>query len=352
MKILGIETSCDETSAAIVDAQGQIHAHIIHSQIAPHTPHGGVVPEIAAREHLTLMPDIVQQCMDEARLNYSDLDGIAATAGPGLIGGVMVGMMTGKAIAAMHDLPFCAVNHLEGHALTPRLSDQTPFPYLMLLVSGGHTQIILVKGVGRYTTLGTSLDDAAGECFDKGAKLLGLGWPGGPALEKLANQCDDLNAAMERFPMPRPLKGRAGCDFSFSGIKTALRTHVMALTQQASIPLKQSDQLQLAAILQHSICATLVDRTKQAFAMSDSMPLVVAGGVGANQMIRRQLQELAQAHHRAFIAPPLRLCTDNAAMIAWAGVERLRAGQSDRMNHPARPRWPLDEMAPPAPSGQ
>lgn len=351
MKILGIETSCDETSAAIVDEKGHIHAHIIHSQISPHTPHGGVVPEIAAREHLTLLPEILEQCMAKAAITYSELDGVAATAGPGLIGGVMVGMMSGKAIAAMHNIPFCAVNHLEGHALTPRLSDQIPFPYLLLLVSGGHTQLILVNALGDYETLGSSLDDAAGECFDKGAKLLGLGWPGGPALEKLAHQCTDVSQALKRFPMPRPLKGRKGCDFSFSGVKTALRTHVMALTNQGQIPLKKDDQIQLAAVLQHTICATLVDRTEQAMTTAPNMPFVVAGGVAANTLIRDRLQDLAKKNNRQYVAPPLTLCTDNAAMIAWVGIERIGGGQCHGLEHPARPRWPLDEISPPVASG-
>lgn len=345
MLILGIETSCDETAAAVVDDTGRIHAHVIHSQNDAHTRHGGVVPEIAAREHLTLLPTIIEQTMAEAQLNYSDLTGVAATSGPGLIGGVMVGMMSGKAIAAMHNIPFCAVNHLEGHALTPRLSDQLAFPYLLLLVSGGHSQIIQVNGLGDYDTLGSTLDDAAGECFDKTAKLLGLGWPGGPALEKLAQQCTDVTHACQQFPLPTPLKGRAGCDFSFSGIKTAVRTHVMRLTDNATKPLTIPDQVHLAAALQVSIANHLCDRVEKALHNVPSMPLVVAGGVAANTLIRDRLQSIAAKQQRDFIAPPLILCTDNAAMIAWVGVERLGQNLTSDMGHAAKPRWPLSALS-------
>ena len=344
MRILGIETSCDDTSAAIVDADRVIHAHVIHSQNRAHTHHGGVVPEIAAREHLLLLPDIIDRTLDQANMTYADLDGVAATSGPGLIGGVMVGMMAGKSIAAMHDIPFCAVNHLEGHALTPRLSDGLDFPYLLLLASGGHTQLIRVDGLGQYQTLGTTLDDAAGECFDKSAKLLGLGWPGGPALEVLATECPNPEQAITRFSMPDPLIGKQGCDFSFSGIKTALRTHVMTLTDQAEKPLQRSDSIDLACALQQAVTRHLSRQTKKAIGLCPDMPLVVAGGVAANTMIRQELEKLAETAGIAFHAPPLELCTDNGAMIAWVGVERLSLGLSSGFDHPARPRWPLSEI--------
>lgn len=345
MRILGIETSCDETSASIVDDNRTIHAHVIHSQNEAHRKHGGVVPEIAAREHLQTLPDIIDQTLSEADMDYSDLDGVAATSGPGLIGGVMVGMMAGKSIAALHDIPFCAVNHLEGHALTPRLSEGLDYPYLLLLASGGHTQIISVQGLGIYQEVGTTLDDAAGECFDKSAKLLGLGWPGGPQLEHLATHCTDPQSALSRFPMPEPLKHKDGCDFSFSGIKTALRTHVMGLTDNGAKPLRQNDAADLAHALQTAITGHLVGRVEKALNNVPAMPLVVAGGVAANQVIRTRLEKLARQAGIPFHAPPLPLCTDNAAMIAWVGVERLSHGLSSPLDHPARPRWPLSEIS-------
>jgi N6-L-threonylcarbamoyladenine synthase len=337
MLVLGIETSCDETAVGIVDAERRIHANIIASQVAEHKPYGGVVPEIAARAHLERIDDLIHQALTEGRVTLGDITGVAATCGPGLIGGVMVGAMTGKAIAAARYLPFMAVNHLEAHALTARLTDNVAFPYLLLLVSGGHSQLLLVSGVGKYRRLGTTLDDAVGECFDKGAKLLGLGYPGGPNLERAA-----ANGNPKAFDLPRPMLGRPGCDFSFSGLKTALR---LAVTD-GLMPQIAADA---AASLQEAIAAILADRTQNALALlkADNIPittLVAAGGVASNQAIRSRLGALAAKHHVAFAAPPPGLCTDNGVMVAWAGLERLRLGFIDPLDTPARPRWPLDSM--------
>ena len=344
MQILGIETSCDETAAAVVgDQHPRIRASLVLSQIAEHRPFGGIVPEIAARSHLAHLDRLVSEAMATAGIGFDALDGIAVTGGPGLIGGVMVGVMLAKAVALVRKLPFLAVNHLEGHALTARLTDDVPFPYLLLLVSGGHCQLLAVEGVGRYRRLGTTVDDAAGECFDKGAKLLGLGFPGGPAIERAAAGGD-----AGRFLLPRPLKGRPGCNFSFSGLKTALRETVAALGGTAV--LTPRDVADLAAGLQAAIGDCLVDRTGHAIAefaaRHCSGPLVVAGGVAANRVLRARLAELATQHGLAFTAPPPELCTDNGAMIAWAGLERLRAGFVDRLDFAPRPRWPLDPAAP------
>ena len=349
MVILGIETSCDETAAAVVEDCGErrIRASLVHTQLDEHRPYGGVVPEIAARAHLELLAPLIARTLAEAGCGFADLDGVAFTGGPGLIGGVIVGTMTAKAIALVHRLPLAAVNHLEGHALTARLTDDIPFPYLLLLVSGGHCQLLVVAGVGKYLRLGTTIDDAAGECFDKSAKLLGLGYPGGPAIERAARGGDP-----GRFALPRPLQGRAGCDFSFSGLKTALR-HAAAALAEAEGGLSAADTADLAASLQAAVGDTLVDRTAHAIALCRAKHpgvarLVVAGGVAANDALRTRLGTLAAAHGLAFLAPPVALCTDNAAMIAWAGLERLRLGLVDGLDFAPRPRWPLDPTAAPA----
>lgn len=341
MIVLGIESSCDETAAALVRGDGAIISSKILSEIDKQKKFGGVVPEIAARAHLDYITPLIDSAMIESGLSFSDLDGVAATCGPGLIGGVMVGMMAGKAIAAAHDKPFIAVNHLEAHALTPRLTDQIAFPYLLLLVSGGHTQLLAVEDVGRYTCLGTTLDDALGECFDKSARLLGLPYPGGPHLEKAAAHCADPAAAKDRFPLPHPLKGRPDPDFSFSGLKTAMRQHV-----QSFAALTPDDIAALACAFEQQAAAIINERTARAADLFRERygagPLVVSGGVAANQAIRNTLKELANSKNMEFIAPPLNLCSDNGAMIAWAGIEKLMIGKSDPLDVAARPRWPLD----------
>ena len=348
MFILGIETSCDETAAAVVSDVGErIRANIVLSQLAEHRPYGGIVPEVAARAHLDHLDGIIARALAAAGIGMGDLAGVAATAGPGLIGGVFVGVMEAKAIALARHIPFMAVNHLEGHALSPRLEAPLDFPYLLLLVSGGHCQLLVVEGVGRYRRLGTTIDDAVGEAFDKGAKLLGLGYPGGPAIERLA-----LTGDGARFPLPRPLLGRPGCDFSFSGLKTALGRQAASLADAAGA-LAPRDVADLAASLQAAIGDCLIDRTAQAIALlRASWPaaksLVVAGGVAANAALRRRLAALAAGRGLAFRAPPPSLCTDNGAMIAWAGLERLRLGLVDGLDFAPRPRWPLDPAAAPA----
>jgi N6-L-threonylcarbamoyladenine synthase len=349
MIILGIETSCDETAAAIVSDAGppRIRANFVHAQLAEHAPYGGIVPEIAARAHLETLAPLVAKALDEAGIGFQGLDGIAFTGGPGLIGGVIVGTMMAKAIALVHDKPLIAVNHLEGHALTIRLTDDVAFPYLLLLVSGGHCQLLIVEGVGRYVRLGTTIDDAAGEAFDKSAKLLGLGYPGGPMIERAAAGGDAA-----RFPLPRPLKGRPGCDFSFSGLKTAVRHAVAPLAREGG-RLEPRDVADLAAGIEAAIGDSLVDRTAHAIAIfrarhKAGRSLVVAGGVAANRALRQRLAALAGGTGLEFIAPPTALCTDNAAMIAWAGLERLRLGLTDDLAFAPRPRWPLDPTAAPA----
>jgi N6-L-threonylcarbamoyladenine synthase len=346
MIVLGIETSCDETAAAVVDDGRHVRADVILSQLEEHRPYGGIVPEIAARSHLDHLDGLIAEAMRRAGLRFDQLDGVAATGGPGLIGGVMVGVTMAKAIAAVHDLPFVAVNHLEGHALTARLIDEVDFPFLLLLVSGGHCQLLVVEDVGRYRRLGTTVDDAAGEAFDKGAKLLGLGYPGGPAIERAAASGDAA-----RFELPRPMVGRPEPNFSFSGLKTALRHRVAALTADA--PLGDQDRRDLAAALQAAITDCLADRTARAIDIARARhpglaTLVVAGGVAANGTIRQRLQQVAAGGGLRLVAPPPRLCTDNATMIAWAGIERLRRGYRDGFDFAPRPRWPLDPGAPKA----
>lgn len=351
MIVLGIETSCDETAAAIVRDDKTILSNIVLSQIEEHAVFGGVVPEIAARAHVENIDKVIQAALDDAGISCSDLDGVAATCGPGLIGGVMIGMMSAKAIAATQDIPFVAVNHLEGHALTARLAADVAFPYLVLLVSGGHTQLLIAEGVGQYRRLGTTLDDAVGECFDKSAKLMGLPYPGGPHVETMAAQCTAPADAIKRFPLPSPMKGRKNCDFSFSGLKTAIRLHTEAMVHDGDIA--HEDVVDLCYAFQNKIAEILADRCKHAITKyvdtSDELALsfVVCGGVAANKTICTALEQLAQRHNIAFHAPPLFLSGDNGAMIAWAGVEKLQHGQSDNMDFKARPRWPLDPDAAP-----
>jgi N6-L-threonylcarbamoyladenine synthase len=337
VRVLGIETSCDETAAAVVDGDRRILADCVLSQTAEHRPYGGVVPEIAARSHVEHVDGLVRQAMADAAIGFADLDAIAVTAGPGLIGGVMVGLVTGKALAAAAGKPLVAVNHLEGHALTARLTDGVAFPYLLLLVSGGHCQLLLVLGVGRYRRLGTTIDDAIGEAFDKTAKMLGLGYPGGPAVEAAAAKGNP-----DAVPLPRPMKGRPGCDFSFSGLKTAVRQAL-----QADDPPSVTD---MAASFQAAVADSLADRVANAIELASADTpelgyLVIAGGVAANQYLRRRLDAVVADAGLKLVAPPVRLCTDNAAMIAWAGIERLRAGMTDDLDAPARARWPLDPDA-------
>lgn len=352
LKVLGIETSCDETAAAIVEADsdpasqagGRLLGHVVRSQLTEHAPFGGVVPEVAARAHLDHLDAILRATLAEAGLGWGDLDAVAATAGPGLIGGVMVGVTTAKALALASGKPFVAVNHLEAHALTVRLGLDVAFPYLLLLISGGHCQLLIVEGVGRYARLGTTIDDAVGEAFDKTAKLLGLGYPGGPAVERAAASGDAA-----RFPLPRPMVGRPGCDFSFSGLKTAVRQALAALAEPSG-----QDVADLAASFQQAVAASLSDRCRRALAIfrerhPEGKHFVVAGGVAANAALRRALEaEAARAGLTLAAAPPA-LCTDNGAMVAWAGLERFRLGLTDGLDFAPRPRWPLDGDAPKAP---
>jgi N6-L-threonylcarbamoyladenine synthase len=341
--ILGLETSCDETAAAVVrrsaDGRVEVLSSVVASQIADHAPYGGVVPEIAARAHVEVIDLMAARALAEAGLTYGDLTGVAATAGPGLVGGVMVGLSFGKAVALARGLPLAAVNHLEGHALSARLAADLPYPFLLLLVSGGHCQLLEVGGVGRHRRLGSTIDDAAGEAFDKIAKTLGLPYPGGPALEKLAEGGDP-----SRFELPRALLGRAGCDFSFSGLKTA----AARLAEGATTDVERRN---LAAAVQAAIARQLADRTDRAMALyareheGRDLRFVVAGGVAANKAVRLALETAASARGYSFAAPPLAYCTDNAAMIALAGAERLALGLSDPLDAAARPRWPLDEAA-------
>jgi N6-L-threonylcarbamoyladenine synthase len=330
--ILGLESSCDDSAAALVTGDRRILAQTVVSQTEAHQPYGGVVPEIAARAHVEILPDLIRKVLDDAKLSIDDVDAIAATAGPGLIGGVMVGLLAGKGLALAAGKPLIAVNHLEGHALSPRLADPgLEFTYLLLLVSGGHCQLLEVRALGDYRRLATTIDDAAGEAFDKSAKLLGHGYPGGPAIEELAKKGDP-----QAVPLPRPLVGSHEPHFSFAGLKSAVQRAV------ASGQYKHED---IASSFQQAVVDCLVDRTRLALETSDAPTLVVAGGVAANRMIRTALADLAQSNGRAFSVPPSWLCTDNAAMIAWAGAERFAAGKFDALDFPARARWPLDAGA-------
>lgn len=345
MIVLGLESSCDETAAAVVTADGRILSNVVLSQIEEHAPFGGVVPEIAARAHVTQMDQIVNRAMKEAGIGFDELDGVAATAGPGLIGGVLVGLMTAKSIAAVADIPLVGVNHLEGHALTVRMTDGIAFPYLLLLVSGGHSQILVVEGVGKYRRLGTTIDDAVGEAFDKTAKMMGLGFPGGPAVEKAAANGDGT-----RFQLPRPMKGKPGCDFSFSGLKTAVRQALADLGDNVT----DQDKADLAASFQVAAVDALLSRVKQALKIykaeyPDAKNMVIAGGVAANKHLRAELDLMMQKHKLELVVPPPALCTDNGAMIAWAGMERLKRNDTDTLDLAAKARWPLDPNAEPAP---
>lgn len=331
MLILGLESSCDETAAALVTGGGRVLAHKLATQEAAHRPYGGVVPEIAARAHVEVLAPLVEAALAEAGVSLGEVDAIAATAGPGLIGGVMVGLVTGKALAHAAGKPLIAVNHLEGHALSPRLTaPELAFPYLLLLVSGGHCQLLAVEGVGAYRRLATTIDDAAGEAFDKVAKLLDLGFPGGPAVERAALAGDPKAVAL-----PRPLVGSGEPHFSFAGLKSAVARAA------GTVPAED-----LAASFQAAVVDCLVDRTRLALGAAGPVTaLVVAGGVAANAAVRGALEGLAAEHGLPFVAPPLWLCTDNAAMIAWAGAERFAAGLTDPLDAPARARWPLDPDA-------
>ena len=360
MRVLGIETSCDETAAAVVhlppEGRGRILSNVIHSQIEDHRAYGGVVPEIAARAHVEKLPQVVAEALRSAGVEPAGLDGIAATAGPGLIGGLHVGVTFAKALAGAHGRPFMAVNHLEAHALTPRLAGQAAFPFVLLLVSGGHCLLALAEDVGTYRLLGTTIDDAVGEAFDKGARVLGLSYPGGPAIEAAA-----LAGNPKAHPFPRPLAGRPGCDFSFSGLKAAVKRTADGLAQQVGGgPLPSDTVADLAASYQEAIADCLADRVGNALAPHGPLAglavpvsaLVVSGGVAANGVVRARLEAVAGRAGLPLVAPPPALCTDNGAMVAWAGLERLRLGLTDPLDVPARPRWPLDEIAgpPPGPS--
>jgi N6-L-threonylcarbamoyladenine synthase len=370
MIVLGIETTCDETAAAVVEridgqevdkqggkeagqdagpagaeqgatriVRGRIRSNVVLSQIGEHAEFGGVVPEIAARAHVEALDRIIAKAMSEARVSFAKLDGIAAAAGPGLIGGVIVGLTTAKAIALAHDKPLVAVNHLEAHALTARLTDGVDFPYCLFLASGGHTQILAVRGVGDYVRLGGTVDDAIGEAFDKTAKLLGLGYPGGPLVEKEAERGDP-----QRFILPRPMNGRRDADFSLSGLKTALRIEAEKIA-----PLSDQDVADLCASFQQAVVDVVKDRLRSGlrmFRLKVGAPkaLVCAGGVAANQAIRKILQRVAFEVGTELVAPPPALCTDNGAMIAWAGVERLALGLTDPLSVAPRARWPLEQV--------
>jgi N6-L-threonylcarbamoyladenine synthase len=346
MLVLGIETTCDETAAAVIeragDGSGRILSNIVHSQIKDHAPYGGVVPEIAARAHVDLLDDIVDKAMKQAGIGYAALGGVAAAAGPGLIGGVIVGLTTAKAIALVHGTPLVAVNHLEAHALTPRLVTALDFPYCLFLASGGHTQIVAVLGVGDYVRLGTTVDDAIGEAFDKVAKLLGLPYPGGPQVERAA-----ANGDAARFAFPRPMLGRSEPNFSLSGLKTAVRQEA-----ERHRPLNDQDVNDLCAGFQAAVLESTADRLRTGLALFREQfgaptALVAAGGVAANRAIRVGLEQVAAQAATGLMLPPPELCTDNGAMIAWAGAERLALGLSDAADVSPRPRWPLDQMSTP-----
>src|ERR1700758_640647 len=349
MRVLGIETTCDETAAAVVerapDGSGKILSNIVRSQTEEHARYGGVVPEIAARAHVDVLDHLVETAMNEAGIDYAQLSGVAAAAGPGLIGGVIVGLTTAQAIAMVHNTPLIAVNHLEAHALTPRLTCALAFPYCLFLASGGHTQIVAVAGVGNYVRLGTTVDDAMGEAFDKVAKMLGLPYPGGPEVERAARGGDSA-----RFALPRPMLGRSDANFSLSGLKTAVRNEASRIS-----PLEPQDVSDLCASFQAAVLESTADRLSVGLKLFQERfgpprALVAAGGVAANQAIRGALQDVADKAQTTLIIPPPALCTDNGAMIAWAGAERLAIGLRDTMETPPRARWLLDENAT-APAG-
>ncbi|MBR4126329.1 MAG: tRNA (adenosine(37)-N6)-threonylcarbamoyltransferase complex transferase subunit TsaD [Alphaproteobacteria bacterium] len=347
MRVLGIESSCDETAAAIVTDRKELLSSVVFSQ-AEHELFGGVVPEIAARAHLQKVGSIVRTALNQAGVGFKDLDAVAASAGPGLIGGVIVGVMTAKAIAAVHNLPFIAVNHLEAHALTARLTQDVPFPYLLLLTSGGHCQILIAEGVGKFKRLGATVDDAAGEAFDKSAKMMGLGYPGGPKIEQYA-----LSGDANRFDLPRPMVGKPGCDLSFSGLKTAVRHIIEGFSPDGTIEnavLSERNKADLCACFQRAVLDSLCSRLKNGIKIfrkeyPSGTHLVVAGGVAANTALRQSLENLAERYKLTFAVAPMKLCTDNGAMVAWAGMERFLAGMSDPLDFSPRPRWPLDPSA-------
>lgn len=337
--VLGIESSCDETACALVSDGRQILSSVVWSQYDEHRRFGGVVPEIAARAHLEKCDVLIREAMQQANKTFSDIDAVAIAGGPGLIGGVLVGVMTAKAIALCHHLPFIAVNHLEGHALTVRLTNNVRFPYLLLLTSGGHCQVLIVEGVGQYEKLGGTIDDSAGEAFDKVAKMLDIGYPGGPNLEKRAS----LGNPRAYF-FPVPMKGRVGCDFSFSGLKTAVR---VAIEKNGS--LSEQDKNDMSAAFQEAVVAQMKDRLRHAIQIFQkrhpaAKDIVVAGGVAANKTVRSMIQNLADESGLVFSAPPIALCTDNGVMIAWAGMERFKLGLTDTLDFRARPRWPLEML--------
>jgi len=347
--VLGIETSCDETAAAVVaraaDGRGRILSNVVRAQWEQHRRYGGVVPEIAARAHVECLDEIIAQALREAGVGLDQLGAVAVTAGPGLIGGLLVGVATAKALALVHKLPLIAVNHLEAHALTVGLTEGLQPPYLLLLVSGGHTQLLVVHGVGRYQRLGTTIDDALGEAFDKTAKLLGLGFPGGPAVEAAAR-----TGRADRFALPRPMHGRAEPHFSFAGLKTAVRHQAQAL-----VPLSERDVADLCAAFEAAVAESVADRVRRAMEIAEGQlgadtqrHLVVAGGVAANMRLRAALADVATDAGYQLHVPPPALCTDNAAMVAWAGAERLALGWTDGLDLEARARWPLDPDAVPA----
>ena len=350
MIVLGIESSCDDTGAAIVSDNKEILGEALQSQ-EEHKQYGGVVPEIAARAHLEHVDEIVNICLQRAHVDLKEVDAIAASCGPGLIGGVVVGAMTAKALALALNKPFVAVNHLEGHALCARIAHPIEFPYLLLLVSGGHCQILVVKNVGEYQRLGTTIDDAAGEAFDKVAKMLGLGYPGGPMIEKLAATGDD-----SRFTLPRPLIGSGDCNLSFSGLKTAVRKIIESYTTDGNIKhviLPKQDVADICACFQMTATDCLVKKLERAIKyFKQNYPrgqhVVVSGGVASNTYLRGKLKELAEKYDLEFAAPPIRFCTDNGVMVAWAGLERYRLGLVNDLDFKPRPRWPLDENAPKA----
>jgi N6-L-threonylcarbamoyladenine synthase len=342
MRVLGIETTCDETAVAVVGERlggdgGEILSNEIMSQIARHAAYGGVVPEIAARAHSEVLHHLIARALETARLDIADIDAVAASAGPGLIGGILVGLTAAKALALATGKPFIGVNHLEGHALTARLTDHLEFPYLALLISGGHTQLVAVRGVGDYKRLGSTVDDAAGEAFDKVAKMLGLAYPGGPEIERLADEGDP-----QRYDFPRPMLGRSTADFSLSGLKTAVRMEVLRIGTP-----NETETRDIAASFQAAVVDVIVDRVRAAlrlFSEGSGRPngLVIGGGAGANGAIRRALTRFCAETGLRFIAPPMELCADNGAMIAWAGLERLKLGMVSDLSLAARPRWPLD----------
>jgi N6-L-threonylcarbamoyladenine synthase len=351
MIVLGIETTCDETAAAVVErpetGRGKILSNIVLSQVSEHAAFGGVVPEIAARAHVEALDAVIAQAMAEAKRGFADLDGVAAAAGPGLIGGVIVGLTTAKAIALVNEKPLVAVNHLEAHALTARLTDAVTFPYCLFLASGGHTQIVAVCGVGEYARIGSTVDDAIGEAFDKTAKLLGLGYPGGPQVEQQA-----LTGNAARFAFPRPMHGKPHADFSLSGLKTALRVEAERIA-----PISEADVRDLCASFQEAVVDVIADRLRAGLRLfrerfDNPTALVAAGGVAANEAIRKVLQRLAFEVGTELVVPPAELCTDNGAMIAWAGAERLALGLTDGLDFAPRARWPLSEVTAPRSTAQ